>query len=92
VIAKCHGCGVEKDLDVPEVYPYPEDDIRDDLPPLLTMDCQSEDVNGRWRNVLLCYECYHKFDPDMWILQRQWESWKTATPFDELPYVDGEPK
>jgi len=39
---KCFGCGVQKDTDVLEVYPYPEDGVVDDpIAPLLVLDCES---------------------------------------------------
>jgi hypothetical protein len=33
---KCYGCGIEKDLDKEEIYPYPEDQrlTTDPIPPL----------------------------------------------------------
>ncbi len=40
---KCLACGIEKDPSIKEIYPYPEDDIIDDvaIASFMEMDCQS---------------------------------------------------
>jgi hypothetical protein len=76
-------CGVEKDTESKEVYPYPEDGLVDDpICPIFNLDCQ----DGRdWRCVVVCHECFHRLDPDMWISRGCWEALSPITPFEELP-------
>jgi len=83
---KCHGCGVEKDPSVKEVYPYPSDGLTDDpMEPLITFDCSVSPGGGGWKMVIVCHECFHRLDPDMWICQSIWESINPVVPFDSLP-------
>ena len=86
---KCYGCGIEKDLKVEEVYPYPEDDrlTTDPIPPLFVLDCQAEEPMGGYRAVVVCHECFHRLDPDMWIGESCWRHIDPAVPFDKLPNV-----
>jgi hypothetical protein len=80
---KCLACGVEKDTEVKEIYPYPDDGIIDKpIEPLMTIDCQG---NKDWRVITVCHECFHKLDVDMWISERCWLTLNPLTPFEQLP-------
>jgi hypothetical protein len=90
---KCHGCGVEKDETVSEVYPYPDDNITQEKPikPFMQLDCEGVDEegddSGTVKSVTVCHGCFHRLQPDMWISQRCWESLNPVVPFEELPDV-----
>ena len=81
---KCLACGVEKDAEVKEIYPYPDDGMIDDEPiaSLWTIDCQGKQD---WRIVTVCHECFHKLNVDLWISERCWQSLNPLTPFGQLP-------
>ncbi len=80
---RCLACGVEKDTEVKEAYPYPQDGLIDEpIDPLFEIDCQGP--NG-WRKVTVCHECFHKLDPDQWINETEWNSLTPVTPFGKLP-------
>jgi hypothetical protein len=86
---KCLGCGVEKDMDVLEPYPYPEDErlVEGPIVPLFVLDCEPSDRTGgkQWKAVVVCHECFKRLDPDMWISERCWININPVVPFDELP-------
>jgi len=91
---KCLACGIEKDSDAKEVYPYPEDGLLCDEPvdALFGLDCEPwEDVpreaDKKWRRVQVCHECLHKLDADMWISSRCWKKLNPVTPFEQLPLL-----
>jgi hypothetical protein len=89
---KCLACGVEKDMEINESYPYKEDGFVDEpMEPLLGLDCEPwEDVaepDRKWRRVTVCHECYHKLSPDMWISSRCWKILNPVTPFEALPLL-----
>jgi hypothetical protein len=92
---KCQACGVEKDSEVKEVYPYPDDGIIDDAPiqPFFTIDCQGPRVDGMtdWRAVTVCHDCFHKLDVDICISERCWQSLSPTTPFEQLPKLNAKP-
>ncbi len=81
---KCLCCGIEKDTEVREFYPYPDDGVVDDEPiePLMTIDCKGP---ADWRVVTVCHTCFHKLDVDMWISERCCQASNPITPFEELP-------
>jgi hypothetical protein len=80
---RCLACGVEKDTEVKEAYPYPEDGLIDEpIAPLFDIDCQGP---NDWRKVTVCHECFHKLDPDQWINETGWNSLNPFTPFGKLP-------
>jgi hypothetical protein len=81
----CHGCGLTYDITIEEVYPYPEDETicEDPIPPILEINCSGQP----WRRVNVCFDCFHKLQPDMWIDRRGWESINPTTPFAELPLL-----
>lgn len=81
---KCLACGVERDAEVKELYPFPDDGVIDNEPiaPLIEIHCQG---TADWRVVTVCHTCFHRLDVDMWISQRCWESLKPTTPFEQLP-------
>jgi len=91
----CLACDIEKDTSVKEVYPYPDDGIRDDEPinPLMTLDCQGPSAGdgSDWRVVVVCHACFHKLDVDMWISDRCWRSLNPVVPFEQLPKLDAKP-
>ena len=85
---KCMSCGAEKEFSVLEVYPYPEDDrlCTDPIEPLFVLECQGRDeFKGIWKACVVCHECFHKLDPDMWISSNCWASLKPQTLFQDLP-------
>lgn len=90
----CLGCGAEKDTEVQEPYPYPEDERLCDGPisPLFVLECQpNESKELGWRMAVVCHECFKKLDPDMWISENCWISLNPKTPFKDLPlYVMSE--
>jgi hypothetical protein len=90
---KCHGCGVEKDQTVLEVYPWAaEDEMSDEpLPPIFEKyHCQPYEFGKghQWKSVDMCHACFHKLLPDMWIDRRGWEAINPVTPFDQLPDLE----
>ena len=90
---KCLSCGVEKDAEVNEVYPYEEDGlIHEPIPPFFEIDCQPledvAEVDSRWRKVRVCHECFHRLKPDMWIGSRCWKALDPVTPFADLPLLE----
>lgn len=93
----CLACGVVKDTTAKEVYQYPEDGIIDDEPiqPLFTVECHgsllTSDERGGvrtfdWRIGIVCHDCLHRLDPDMWISDTCWASLNPVTPFHLLPH------
>jgi hypothetical protein len=86
---KCFGCGVNKNYDVLEVYPYPEEDRLCDGPiePLFALEVQPNkvDFDGKWRMTVVCHECFHKIQPDMWIGENCWIAIDPVIPFNDLP-------
>jgi hypothetical protein len=88
---KCLGCGVEKDMAVKEVYPYPEDErfCEEPIQPIFELECEPwsevDKKDASWRKVRVCHECFHKLEPDGWISSRCWRNLKPVTPFEDLP-------
>jgi hypothetical protein len=88
---RCQACGVEKDTENEEIYPYPDEldrfEDRKPIAPFLSLDCQGPSVDGvtDWRVVTVCHDCFHRLDPDMWISDRCWLSLNPVTPFEQLP-------
>ena len=85
---RCLACGVVKDTTVKEIYPYPDNAIVTDVPigPLFAIDCHGPD----WRVAIVCHECMHRLDPDLWINDVMWSSLAPVTPFAKLPLPRGE--
>lgn len=86
----CYGCGVEKDPEVEEMYTGK--DLCNDEPigPLIVLDCQPHKFDDpNWKSVIVCFECFDKLSPDMWISQNCWESLNPHIPFNELPKLCG---
>ena len=84
----CHGCGIEKDPDLNEVYPYYEEDgmIDDPISPLFWIDVQpANDFHGTWKRATVCHQCFHKLQPDMWISDIIWQSIQPKIAFNDLP-------
>jgi hypothetical protein len=80
---KCLACGVFKEIAAKELYPYPDDGVVSDEPiePLFVLDCQGTE----WRVVIVCHQCLHRLDPDLWISDRCWAALNPITPFERLP-------
>jgi hypothetical protein len=81
-------------MSLKELYPYPEEDyiITDPIDPLMELDCQGRPLNdgsgySDFRRVMVCHECFHKLQPDMWIGQDNWESLNPMTSFENLPHL-----
>lgn len=92
---KCLSCGIEKDLDKLETYPYCEDNLTNECPisPLLTVECKGD----CWKMAIMCHECWHHLSEntqgiDMWISQSCWETLNPVTHFSSLPNVKQEGK
>lgn len=83
----CHGCGVVKDLEVLEAYPWPDEDMLCAYPvePLFPLDCS--DWYGSWRRCTVCHSCFHRLSPDLWIDRKGWESISPTTAFTDLPLL-----
>lgn len=83
---QCQSCGVDKDPNTLEVYPYPETERLTTSPirPLLELWCEPSG-SKKWKEVTVCHHCFHRLDPDMWISQHCWESLSPVVPFDALP-------
>lgn len=87
-MAACHGCGVVKDRDVLEVCAFAEELGLTDTPidPLAELDCQGyAPFEGQWKAVTVCYGCFRKLNPDMWISSDCWARIDPVTPFEALP-------
>jgi hypothetical protein len=87
---KCHVCGIEKDPEQLEVFPWHEEHGIVDYPiePLFNIDwCPAGGVieEGDWKNITLCHSCWHRLKPDMWTCQEHYESLNPVTPYDDLP-------
>jgi hypothetical protein len=83
---KCQACGVEKDTEVLEYFPYDHGIIKDEpIPPLLTIGCQPNDTSN-FRKVTVCHSCFFKLDPDMWIGEECWKKLNPVVPFKDLPF------
>lgn len=94
----CFGCGIEKDPEILEKYPFAEEDylVDDLIAPLFILDCQGpkipNDPNNysEFRMVVVCHTCFHNLSPDMWIGIDCWESINPKVPYDLLPlYMPG---
>jgi hypothetical protein len=85
---KCLACGVEKETTAKEVYPYPDNAIVTDTPivPLFAIDCRGPE----WRVAIVCHDCMHKLDPDLWITDSMWASLAPITSFEKLPLPRGQ--
>lgn len=92
-MSHCHVCLVEKDMNVKEVYPYPEDErlITEPIEPLLQLDVQPflvENEKHDWRSVMVCHACFKRLDPDMWISDECLVKVGCKTPYDQLPLME----
>lgn len=91
---QCWSCGEEKDTSILEVYPYPEEERLTDspIPPLFVIDCQpQEKEDGHdYRVVVVCHECFHKLDVDMWIGSNCWRKLNSKISFEKLPLYDSD--
>lgn len=83
---KCYGCGVCKDVQKEEVYPYPDEDGITDSPisPFFVVECES---SIGWKAVVVCHECFHRLQPDLWIGERCWLGINPVVPLEKLPNV-----
>jgi hypothetical protein len=87
-LQSCPCCLAVKDIDVKEVYPFPEEVrfIEDPIDPLLELDVQPAG-DGEWRRIRVCHQCFSKLDPDMWISEHCLKSIGCKTPFTDLPLM-----
>jgi len=87
MMRRCLACGVEKDMELKEIYPYPDDMITTEEPisPMFDIDCQMDKDRSDFRIATVCFHCYHKLEPDMWISQSMWEALNPITPANDLP-------
>lgn len=83
---RCYGCGIFKEVDNNELYPYPDEDGITDNPilPLFTLECQTQ---SGYKAVVVCHECFHKLQPDLWIGENCWLSLNPIVPIANLPDV-----
>jgi hypothetical protein len=93
MIAKCNVCGIEKDMNILEKYPWAEEEgiTKRPIEPLLNIDCQPGGVGfeeKNWKNVTLCHSCWHKLEPDMWTCQEHYKALNPIIPYDELPNLN----
>jgi hypothetical protein len=84
---ECYGCGVKKDMTILEQSPYWKEDCLSDEPiqPLFVIECQSDTDQSDFRNVVVCHECYHKLEPDMWISESMYKALNPKIPFQQVP-------
>jgi hypothetical protein len=84
---KCFACGVEKDMAALEVSKWAEEDGLCDEPiePLHVIECQSITYPNIFKATVICLECHHKLQPDMWISEPMWIALNPVIPFDRLP-------
>ncbi len=81
---RCFACGIEKDLSVKEAYPFPHDGLIDEpIEPLMVLECEWND----WRAAVVCHQCFHRLDPDMWISAQCWRGLNPLRRFEDLPRV-----
>ena len=43
------------------------------------------------RMAVVCHECFHRLQPDMWIDERCWELLNPVRPYDSLPAIKNFP-
>ena len=87
---KCLACGIEKDIDLHEIYPYPDDCITTEelIEPLIELECQMDNDCSDFRIATVCFDCFHKLEPDMWISESMWESLNPLVSAKELTKKD----
>lgn len=90
----CLACGVEKDPAQKEMYPYDGVlDREEPVAPLHSLDVQGPAIPSHplgyseYRKTVVCLECFHRLEPDMWISQEGWESLNPLTPYNQLPFL-----
>ncbi len=85
---RCFLCGTEKDPSILETFPYEEGSLTQEEPidPLLVIECETNSV---WRAAVVCHHCFHRLDPDMWVLGKHWDSMDPKVPFRLLPATHG---
>lgn len=79
----CNGCGIVKDINTREKYPY-SGMTNEPIVPFIILEVAS-DVEWKW--CLVCHHCFHKLEPDMWISREMWESINPVASFDDLKSV-----
>lgn len=86
-IKRCQACGIEKDMDIEEYYPYSEDMItqEDKVQPLFDLECQMDEDQSDFRVATVCFSCYHKLEPDMWINESMWKALNPIVDAKDLP-------
>jgi hypothetical protein len=93
MLKNCFGCNVEKDTEVLEVSPFAEEDGLTGNPicPFLVLDVQGNripndpDNYSEFRMTVVCFDCFHRLEPDMWISKNCWDNIHPTIPYDRLP-------
>jgi len=82
----CPCCGIYKDSLIKEAYPWAEEDgiIDDPIEPFMEIAID-QDHGPASKAAFVCHECYHKIQPDMWIMECHWVKENPVVPFDKLP-------
>lgn len=71
-----------------EISPYHEEDVICDspIPPLSVIECSAKNNHlDVCKIVVVCHECFHKLQPDIWIGEEHWEGIDPVISFDKLP-------
>jgi len=91
---KCLACGVEKDPAQKELYPYDDGQVQDEpIAPLYRLDVQGPAIPNHpmgyseYRETVVCHECFHRLEPDMWISEECWKRLSPVTPYNLLPLL-----
>lgn len=86
----CQACGIEKDMDKKEIYPYDTDQLNAEVPidPIIDIACHTGTIGDKYRVANVCHECFTRLDPDMWISKEMWENLNPIVPFDDLPFEE----
>jgi len=85
-VAFCYACGTHKSLEELEVYRYDSPAITDEpIRPLFALPVVDSNDTVPVRTGIICHECMHKIDPDMWIGKDDWDSLEAIVPFSLLP-------
>ncbi|MGC4004956.1 MAG: hypothetical protein QM811_18330 [Pirellulales bacterium] len=83
-IMRCHRCDAERDINIPLVYPFPEDKtfITEPLDPLWSIDVSP-------RIAFVCHTCMRELHPlmDMWINEKDWDGFNPKTRSSQLPFM-----
>jgi hypothetical protein len=92
MLMNCFGCNVEKDTEVLEVSPFADEDglTNEPIGPFFVLDVQGPIPNdpnnySEFRMTVVCHNCFHALEPDMWISKNGWDNIHPTIPYDRLP-------